>query len=160
MEKFFLAVLFLLPLVVPSLAFAQAPTPIVTCGNEYYTKAEQTSAENAIKDAIKANKSLIPKMVFEGEVKNPCEFKDIIGMSQRIINYLIKLGVIIATLGFAYAGYLYITAAGSMESIKHAHSIFVKVLIGFALMLGAWLIAKAFESVFLNPAAQERSFLK
>lgn len=159
MQKIFFVVLLFLPLALPSLAFAQAPTQIVPCGNEYYTKDEQKAAETAIKDAI-AKKTAIPKMVFEGEIKNPCEFKDVIIIVQRIINFLIYIGVVAATLAFAYAGYLYITAAGKVEAIKHAHSIFVKVIIGFALMLGAWLIVNAFESIFLNPAAQERSFLR
>ena len=143
MTKFLLLLAFLLPLALPSVAFAfheRGHLWYVPCGDQYYTKAENPAKE--------------------GEVKNPCEFKDIISIASSIINGWIGVGVIIATMGFAYAGFLYITAAGSEEKIKHAHSIFVKVLIGFALMLGAWLIAKAFETVFLSEAAKARSFLK
>ena len=130
MKKFFLITAFLLPLALPSVAFAQG---LVPCGTEVNAK---------------------------GEITNPCGFGDVIKITQNILNAWIGAGVIIATMGFAYAGFLYITAAGSEEKIKHAHSIFVKILLGFTLMLGAWLIAKGFEGAFLNEAAKARSFLK
>ena len=123
-------ILFLLPLALPSLAFAQG---IVPCGTDVNAK---------------------------GEITNPCGFGYVIKITQNIIKSWIGVGVIVATMGFAYAGFLYITAAGSEEKIKHAHSIFVKILVGFTLMLGAWLIAKGFEDALLNPAAKARSFLK
>lgn len=163
MARFFLITAFLLPLALPSVAFAQG---LVPCGSTYYDKQQaETETQKAIDfnetnaNAIKAGTVIAQKPVFEGEVKNPCGFGHIITLSSAVINWLISIGVIIATMGFAYAGFLYITAAGSEEKIKHAHSIFVKVLIGFTLMLGAWLIAKAFETEFLNEAAKARSFL-
>ena len=162
MSRFLLLFAFLLPLALPSLAFAfheRGHLWYVPCGDQYFSKADQTAAETAIAKAVK-DKTATPKMVWEGEVKNPCGFADVINIASSIINGWIGAGVIVATMGFAYAGLLYITAAGSEEKIKHAHSIFVKVIIGFTLMLGAWLIAKAFETVFLSEAAKARSFLK
>lgn len=164
MKKFFLILAFLLPLASPSLAFAfHTPTHLwyVPCGYEYYNADDQKKAE----DDIKAKKPGA-KMVFEGQVKpesvpgGECGFGSVIDIASSIINGWILAGVIVATMGFAYAGFLYITAAGSEEKIKHAHSIFVKVLIGFTLMLGAWLITKGFETAFLSDAAKARSFLK
>ena len=93
------------------------------------------------------------------EVANPCGFNNAITLVQNIINFLIKLGVTAAALGFAYAGFLYITAMGSEEKIKHAHSIFLKVIWGFVFMLSAWLIVYTLESTFLTPAQQAKSFL-
>ncbi len=163
-----IAFLFLLQLALPSVAFAfHIPTHLwyVPCGYNYYTAADQKAAEEAIKAAITAKAATLPKMVFEGQIKpgdvegGECTFGSVIALASSIINGWILAGVIVATMGFAYAGFLYITAGGSEESIKHAHSIFVKVLIGFALMLGAWLIAKAFEAAFLDEAANARSFL-
>jgi len=84
-------------------------------------------------------------------VDNPCGFSHIIELGKRIIVYWIMVGVIVAALGFSYAGFLYITAMGSQEKISHAHSIFVKTFFGFVFMLSAWLIAKVFESNFLRP---------
>src|SRR3989344_9682176 len=145
-------ILFLLPLALPSVVFAQG---LVPCGSESYSEAEQTTRETAIKTAISENekktpaaKTSLPKMIFAGELKDPCGFEHVIELAKRTINWLIGIGVIVATMGFAYAGFLYITAAGSEEKIKHAHSIFVKILVGFTLMLGAWLITKGFEGAF------------
>jgi len=92
-------------------------------------------------------------------VAHPCGFNDVIQLAKNIITGWIMAGVTVSALGFAYAGYLYITSAGSMEHIKHAHSIFVKVAIGFFFMLSAWLIVKALEGAFLTPDQLGRSFL-
>lgn len=94
------------------------------------------------------------------ETTDPCGFNDIIKLAKNIINFLIGLGVVAAALGFAYAGFLYITAMGSEEKIKHAHAIFLKVIWGFVFMLSAWLIVKTLENAFLTTDQQERSFLK
>ena len=70
------------------------------------------------------------------------------------------LGVTAAALGFAYAGFLYITAMGSEEKIHHAHSIFIKVVWGFVFMLSAWLIVKTLEDTFLTTEQRDKSFLE
>ncbi len=93
------------------------------------------------------------------KVSNPCKFNDIITLVQKSINFLIQLGVILAALGFAYAGFLYITAMGSEEKIRHAHSIFIKIFWGFVFMLSAWLIVKVLEDSFLSAEQKARSFL-
>ncbi|MDO8594178.1 MAG: hypothetical protein Q7R93_01545 [bacterium] len=97
--------------------------------------------------------------VKDGIVDNPCGFSDVFVLARGIITAWIMAGVTIGTMGFAYAGLLYITAMGSQEKISHAHSIFYKVFLGFVVMLSAWLIAKAMETVFLTPRMQEKSFL-
>ena len=61
-------------------------------------------------------------------------------LGQRLINFMIALAIPLSAVAFAWAGFIYITAAGSEEKIKRAHSIFWKVAIGFLLVLGAWLI--------------------
>ncbi len=96
----------------------------------------------------------------ERTLVNPCDFPDLLELGRRLITGWIMAAVIIGTMGFAYAGYLYITAMGSEEKIKHAHSIFYKVVMGIVFMLSAWLIVKVFENTFLTPEQQERSFLK
>jgi len=87
-------------------------------------------------------------------VDNPCGFSHVIELARRLIVGWIMAGVIIASLGFSYAGFLYITAMGSQEKISHAHSIFVKTFFGFVFMLSAWLIAKVFENEFLCSRAE------
>ncbi len=96
----------------------------------------------------------------DGKVDNPCGFNDVIEFARRAITGWIMAGATVAALGFAYAGFLYITAMGSQEKISHAHMIFVKTFWGFVFMLSAWLIAKTMEQVFLTPAMQQKSFLR
>lgn len=134
MKKVFRAtlLLFFLLLAVPSFAFAfhkPGHNFYVTCGFD-------------------ANDPLVKQGLVDAE----CTFKSVIDITVSIINGWIGAIVIVATLVFAYAGYLYITAAGSEEKIKHAHSIFTKTALGFAFVLGAWLIAYTFERVFLCDA--------
>lgn len=95
----------------------------------------------------------------KGEIDNPCQFKDVIILAKRLMFGWIMAGVTFATLGFAYAGYLYITAMGSAESISHAHSIFTKTFLGFVFMLSAWLIVYTIEGVFLRKNIRDNSFL-
>ncbi len=95
----------------------------------------------------------------DGIIDNPCQFSDIIVLAKKLMTGWIVAGVTFATMGFSYAGLLYITAMGSSEKISHAHQIFVKTFWGFVFMLSAWLIVYAMESVFLSDRAKCNSFL-
>ncbi len=157
MKRLFLTTLTsfaILTVVAPTLVFAQtkpSETPAyqasyVPCGtDDVVTKDPKTGAITPGRDDI---------------VDNPCGFGDVITMAKRLITGWIIAGVTFATMGFAYAGLLYITAMGSAEKISHAHSIFTKTALGFVFMLSAWLIAYALESAFLTPEAKNRSFLQ
>lgn len=147
MKEFLLIILFLLPLVVPSLALAFHKS-----GHDFYVPCGfDVNKDGVVKDVYNQAKVKI--------VEEECTFQSVIDIANSIIIGWIYFTVIIATLGFAYAGYLYITAMGSEEKIKHAHSIFYKTALGFAFVLGAWLIAYTFEQTFLTEEAKERSFL-
>lgn len=111
------------------------------------------------KDSKSGEIRVVEKTGPDGVVDNPCGFNDVIELARRLILGWIMGGVTIAALGFAYAGFLYITAMGSEEKISHAHSIFVKTFWGFVFMLSAWLIAKTMESVFLSDDMKAKSFL-
>lgn len=68
----------------------------------------------------------------------PCNFEGAIRQITHLINIMIITGVFVAIIGFAYAGYLYIT--GVPDKITKAHGIFKKVGLGFIIMLSAWFI--------------------
>jgi len=53
-----------------------------------------------------------------------CQACELLQLSQNVINFFIFLAVVIAILMFVYAGFLYITAAGSSDKISRAHKIF------------------------------------
>ncbi|MBY0539192.1 hypothetical protein K2P56_02005 [Patescibacteria group bacterium] len=69
-----------------------------------------------------------------------CQLCDLVSLARNLINFSIAFSVIAATLLFAYAGFMYYTAASSPENIKKAHGIFTKTLGGIVLILAAWLV--------------------
>lgn len=137
MRRSFIYTVLLTVVFMPTVALAVDPT--VPCGT--------IDVEKKVTDPTTGQ--ITVTQVPDGIVDNPCKFTDIIKLGTNVITAWIFISAIIATIGFAYAGYLYITAMGSEEKIKHAHSIFYKTALGFAFMLSAWLIVKVFENAFL-----------
>ncbi len=68
----------------------------------------------------------------------PCNFQGLMIEVQYLLNVMTIVAVLAAIVGFAYAGYLYIT--GTQENLKKARSMFPKLAIGFILILTAWFI--------------------
>ncbi|TSD05417.1 MAG: hypothetical protein Greene07147_738 [Parcubacteria group bacterium Greene0714_7] len=76
-----------------------------------------------------------------------CRACDLIELSSNVINFAIAFSVIIATLMFAYAGILYVTAASKPDQVKKAHGVFVNVFVGLCVVLTAWLLVNITFSV-------------
>lgn len=77
-----------------------------------------------------------------------CRACDLVTLSNNVINFGIAFSVIVATLMFAYAGILYVTAAGAgAEQVKKAHKIFVNIFVGLLVVLLAWLLVNITFSV-------------
>lgn len=83
---------------------------------------------------------------FEGA----CGLCDIFQLAQNLINFAVAFSVLVATIMFVYAGFLYFSASAKHDNIKKAHGIFWKVFIGFVFILGAWLIVSLIMSTLLN----------
>ena len=65
---------------------------------------------------------------------------DLVHLVQHAIQLAILLSALVATIMFVYAGFLYVTAAANAENLEKAKRVFSTVLIGFVLVLTAWLI--------------------
>jgi len=76
----------------------------------------------------------------EGKLENPCDFVDLIATAQNLVNWLIYISVFVGAAMFTYAGYLYVTAFGNETQVAKAHETFKTVIVGFILVLAAWLI--------------------
>jgi hypothetical protein len=85
-----------------------------------------------------------------------CKWADLIQTANNLVNFLFRLAVGLASLSIAYAGWLYLTAAGDTGQISQAHKIFGKVVLGFLIMLSAWLLVK----LVLRLAGPEYSLLQ
>lgn len=120
-------------MVLPALAFAQAPSSppsstIIPCGF----------------DGPDADRTVGPS--------EACNFNHLIILAQNVINFLIfKIAAPLAAIMFAYAGFLYVTNRGNEGQIKQAHDIFLYVFWGFVVCLAAWLIIYFITSFFLDP---------
>ena len=80
-----------------------------------------------------------------------CGFSHLILLTQNLINNLIVLSTFLAVAAFAYAGIILLTSGGSESAKTKAKDVFLKVLIGYLWILGAWLLVYTITSVLLNP---------
>lgn len=84
-------------------------------------------------------------------VDTACTFGAFFRFVQDIIKFLIfYLSIPIAVLLIIYSGWLYLTT-GIVDNKKKAKDILWAVLIGFAIMLSAYLIIQFILDFFLNP---------
>lgn len=69
-----------------------------------------------------------------------CDFAKLIQLGNNVIKFCIVVGSSVFAIMFMYAGYLYLTAMGNSSQISQAHGLFTNAVIGFIIMLAAWLI--------------------
>ena len=75
-----------------------------------------------------------------GSSGTPCDFSGLIVLVNKLISYCLYLGTSIFSIVFMWAGWLYITARGNTSQIGKAHGLFWNAIVGFVIMLSAWLI--------------------
>jgi hypothetical protein len=80
-----------------------------------------------------------------------CDFQDLINLTQGMLNFIIyELATPIAILMFAYAGFKLVWSDGDTGAEKSARAIFKNTLIGYGVMLAAFLIVKLGFSFFFT----------
>lgn len=85
-----------------------------------------------------------------------CNFDYLMAVVAQVVDFAILIAAPLAAIAFMWAGVLYFTAmGGDTGKITKAHHIFTSVLIGFILVLAAWLIVK----VIVNTLAPGTSLL-
>ena len=77
----------------------------------------------------------------DGKFTDECTFDSLVELGNKIINFFIVIGASLGAISIAWAGWLYLTSGGA-DKISQAKEIFRKVILGFILMLAAWLIVK------------------
>ncbi len=88
-----------------------------------------------------------------------CDFAALLRLAHNIMNFFISISIPLSAIAFAYAGYLFLTAAGNAGQVSKAKEIFTKVLIGFIFVLTAWLIVRTITSALLcDPADPNCSY--
>jgi len=155
--KILVSALFALIILFSSTPIVVAAEGIVPCGDQTYSADEATQFNSSHDAEIKAG--TVSRAYF-GSIKNPCDWNYLISGITKVTNYFIILGAAVSALAFGYAGLLMMTAQGEMGKIEEARAIFGKVLIGFLIMLSAWLIVHAIEAAFIAPDSGIESLLK
>ena len=67
-----------------------------------------------------------------------------------IQNVVVPIGVPIATIFLIYSGFLFVKAGGKPEKITEAKETFLWVVIGTAILLGAWVLSKAIQATVVQ----------
>lgn len=84
--------------------------------------------------------------VVQGETSgltNPLKSETIAQLVENIAKLVAQIGIPVAAIFIIYSGLLFATARGNEEQLKKAKTNFMWAMIGTAILLGAWVIAKA-----------------
>ncbi|MFA5736876.1 MAG: hypothetical protein WCX70_02650 [Candidatus Paceibacterota bacterium] len=68
------------------------------------------------------------------------------GLLGLILEIMVQIGTTIVIIAIIYAGFLYTTARGNESQIRKAHTVIKGVLIGSAIILGAFVIAEVIKN--------------
>ena len=76
-------------------------------------------------------------------IKNPIAPIDSIpGLIHKILDGLIMIGMPVIALAIVYSGFLFVFARGNPEKLKKAKDALLWTVVGGAVLLGSWAIAK------------------
>jgi len=83
-----------------------------------------------------------PPLVPNECATNPqaCNFCAMLAMANNLINLLFQLLVIVAVILIVVAGFKLVTSAGNTQALESAKSMLTNVIIGFVIVMAAWLI--------------------
>ncbi len=96
----------------------------------------------------------LPQLVFGqgsgtnsgGGLPNPIRFATFMDFVQAILQVVLKIGIPVAAIFIIYSGFLFVKAQGNEQELTKAKSAFTYAVIGTAILLGSWLLAKGIES--------------
>lgn len=138
--KFSTSFLVIVIFLVPTVSFAQNNDVdnggLVPCGSEVYPPGYTMTVDG------------IPNVDVSGQVKNPCGFKHVLTLVNKVIRFILFVLVVpIAAIMFAYTGFLLLTSGGDPGKKKKAKEIFANVFWGLIIAAAAWLIIRTILSL-------------
>lgn len=75
-----------------------------------------------------------------GPDEEPCQMCHVADLVNGGVDWLVTVLTLLLTLVIAYAGFLLVTSAGNTSAMEKAKSMFTNSIIGFAIVLAAWLL--------------------
>jgi len=85
----------------------------------------------------------------EGKIWNPIKVCSLSEFIKTILEGVIKIGIPVIALAIIYSGFLFVAARGNSEKITKAKNALLYTLIGAAILLGSWAIAKLISETVL-----------
>jgi hypothetical protein len=83
----------------------------------------------------------------QGKIINPLGATSTIpALIQKVLEGALKIGIPIIALAIIYSGFLFVMARGNSEKIGKAKDTLLYTIIGAAILLGSWAIAKMITS--------------
>lgn len=67
-----------------------------------------------------------------------------------VLSIIVRIGIPVASLFLIWSGFMFITAGGNESKLSAAKKGFIWSCIGFGVLLGAWLLATAFQGVITS----------
>ena len=132
-------------LIAPIYTLAQTtPTPpnpngeLIPCGNDY-------NGDHVVSNVDKEGKP-VPN--------EECGFVGLIQLINNVIKWLIKISTLIATGVFMYAGFLLLTSGGNPSKMTQAKAMLLKVVIGYGVILLAWVLVYTIVNALTNPESK------
>lgn len=97
----------------------------------------------------------------DGTINGGCGWKELGPIVNELLKNIVLLGVFIATLMIFYAGFVLVKGEGSAESRSRAKAIFLNIVIGMVLLVGAYYIVEfALDTIGLNSELRQNSLPK
>ena len=152
-KKFVIFISIFAILAMPVLSLAALSDPLVPCGMDVHPPGTVVNKTDAQGNPVLDAQGNPVKVDVSGIVKNPCGFKDLMIMINRVVYFvLFGLAMPICAIMFAYAGFLILTAGASTENVGKAKKIFTNAALGLVIAAAAWLIINTIMSLFaINP---------
>jgi hypothetical protein len=79
-----------------------------------------------------------------------CNFEDLIRLVTGVMDVLIMISFVAATIAFIWIGFTLLTSQGDSGAMKKAKDVGMKVVLGLVFVLAGWLIVYTISSVLLN----------
>lgn len=83
----------------------------------------------------------------------PCGFGGVLAIVQNVMNFIIAIGIIIATLIIVWGGILYVLSPANPENRSTANKMLINAVVGLLITLSAWLIVDFVMKTLYNPGA-------
>ena len=81
----------------------------------------------------------------------PCDFCAFVKMVEGVITFLFGLLTLLAVMMIVFAGFKLVTSQGNTSAWGEAKNMLVNIIVGFVIIMAAWLIVDTLVKMLANP---------